>query len=466
MAKTKTQYVCSECGAPSPRWAGKCPSCGKWDTLAEEELRRDEARATRSPMAEKGSAIPLPQIGAEGGTRQPSGIEELDRILGGGLVQGSAILVGGDPGIGKSTLLMQTAGALARSIKPILYVTAEESAQQVRLRAERLGCMDENILVLPENNVDRILSAAEKHSPALVIVDSIQMVYWPMLDGAPGSVGQVRESAAGLIAWAKRAGSPIFLIGHVTKDGAIAGPKVLEHMVDVVLYFEGDKHHAARILRGVKNRFGAANEIGVFEMAGEGLLPVRDPSKFFLSGRKQNAQGTAVAAALSGSRPFLIEVQALAAPGYPGSARRRVSGADSNRVAMLLAVLEKRCGLQFHDTDVFVNVVGGVELDDPGSDLALAMAMAGSFADRAPGIGTAMIGEVGLGGEVRPVQAISARLKEAARLGFSQAVIPAENAKEAPPSTISINPVRTLDEAMAFLYPVKAVLAGGGTANG
>ncbi|MBN2712727.1 MAG: DNA repair protein RadA, partial [Planctomycetes bacterium] len=380
MAKKKTVYACRECGYISRRWLGKCPSCNEWDTLIE-EVETEEAPVSSGSRSSRGKNKPVPvtEIFSDGESRVGTGVKDLDRILGGGLVQGSAILIGGEPGIGKSTLLMQVSNWLAKKDLKILYVTAEESEMQIKLRAERLDCLHENLLALAENNLDNILAAGENTDCGAIIVDSIQMVYWADIGSAPGSVGQVRECAAALIAQAKRRGVPLFLVGHVTKDGAIAGPKVLEHMVDVVLNFEGDRFHAARILRAAKNRFGAVNEIGVFEMGARGLIPVLDPSALFLSGRKENAPGTVVTAPLEGTRPFLVEVQALVAPGYPGNARRRVSGIDSSRAAMLLAVLEKRCELVLSDQDVFMNVVGGADVREPGADLALALAIAGSF---------------------------------------------------------------------------------------
>ncbi len=392
-----------------------------------EEKREDPSlrQGSRSNMG-RSQAMPVTDITTDSNVRLATGSVTVDQILGGGLVAGSTVLIGGEPGVGKSTLLLQIAHALAASgDMSLLYVTAEESAMQLRLRAERIGGLSDNLLVLAENNLDDILAAVEKTGAGAVIVDSIQMVFWQELSSAPGSVGQVRECAAALIAQAKRRGSPIFLVGHVTKDGAIAGPKVLEHMVDVVLSFEGDRFHAARILRAVKNRFGAVNEIGVFEMASDGLRVVDDPSKLFLSGRREHAPGTVVTAPLSGSRPFLVEVQALVAPALPGSARRRVAGIDPSRSAMLLAVLEKRCGLVLSDKDVFLNVVGGAELREPGADLALAVAVAGSLRERTLPQETVILGEVGLGGEVRPIAQIEARLREAERLGFSRALVPA-----------------------------------------
>lgn len=456
MAKMRSIFVCSACGGETSKWAGKCPACGAWDTILEEVARVEGKLASRAAVG-AGHPTPITDIGGDESLRTDTGEPELNRILGGGLVPGSAVLVGGDPGIGKSTLLLQLAGMLAETATaPVLYVSAEESARQVRLRAERLNMLADNLYVFAENNVEVILAEAEKLAPSLIIIDSIQMVFWPRIESAPGSVSQVRESAAGLIAMAKRLHAPMFLVGHVTKDGAIAGPKVLEHMVDVVLYFEGDRHHAARILRAVKNRFGAVNEIGVFEMVSEGLRVVQDPSRLFLS-TTGPGEGSVITASLEGTRPFLVEVQALVVTGYPGNARRRVTGADTNRVSMLLAVLEKRCGLAFSDQDVFVNVVGGAQLLDPCSDLPIAMAMAGSLQERPLRRDMVVLGEIGLGGEIRPVHAIETRLKEAARLGFRSALIPAENAKDAQKTGVELFPIRHVEEAFHFFGDRRAL---------
>ena len=450
MAKTKSVFVCSSCGGTAPKWAGRCPACGEWDTMSEEAVREEGPRASRAAVGTE-RPCPVTAIEADQSARSDTGDHEINRILGGGLVPGSAVLVGGDPGIGKSTLLLQLAGSVAASgTGPVLYVSAEESARQVRLRAERLGLLHDALYVYAENNVDLILKEAESLNPALIVIDSIQMVFWPLIESAPGSVSQVRESAAGLIALAKRLHAPMFLVGHVTMVGAIAGPKVLEHMVDVVLYFEGDRHHAARILRAVKNRFGAVNEIGVFEMAARGLRAVEDPSRLFLSSGAPN-EGSVITASLEGTRPFLVEVQALAVAGAPGNARRRVTGADAARVSMLLAVLEKRCGLPFFDQDVFVNVVGGAQLNEPCSDLAMALAMAGSLQERPLRNDMVVLGEVGLGGELRAVHAVETRLKEAARLGFKSAIIPSGNVREAPGCGLELFHAAQLDDALQFL---------------
>lgn len=447
----KTFFACTACGHTASRWLGRCPACQEWDTLVEEAAPLAAGSGTRPGLAPTtgAKARPITEITPDATVRILTGVTDLDRILGGGLVSGSAVLVGGEPGIGKSTMLLQVANWLAESGCQTLYVTAEESAMQLRLRAERLKCLDEKLLVFAENNLAAILDATEAEGVGAVIIDSIQMVHWAELSSAPGSVGQVRECAAALIAQAKRRGVPVFLVGHITKDGSIAGPKVLEHMVDVVLHFEGDRFHASRILRATKNRFGAVNEIGVFEMTTTGLRPVADPSQLFLSGRQQDTPGTVVAAPLEGTRPFLVEVQALVANAMPGRASRRVSGVDSNRAAMILAVLEKRCEMVLSDQDVFLNVVGGAHIPEPGGDLALALAIASSLRERVVPHDTIVCGEIGLGGEVRPVAQLEARLAEAARLGFKRALAP--NDAKGISSKLEIHPIARIEEAVRIL---------------
>lgn len=458
MAKPRRVYVCQSCGAQSPRWEGRCAECGEWDSLVEEAVAAPSGRASQAARHGGGGPRPITAIENETVERLSTGEGEFDRVLGGGVVPGSAVLIGGEPGVGKSTLLVQVGLHLAgRDLPaPILYVTAEESAQQVRLRAERLGTLREELLLLAENNVSRILQEAEKVGPAALFIDSIQMVFWPELESAPGSVAQVRECAAALVAFAKRTGCPLFLVGHVTKEGSLAGPKVLEHLVDVVLYFEGERYGAARLVRAVKNRFGATGEIAVFEMGARGLEPVEDPSRMFLSGGTPGGEGSAVTCSLEGTRPFLVEVQALVAAGLPGGARRRISGADANRVSMLLAVLEKRAGLGLSDQDVFANVVGGVQLEEPSADLALALATASSLTERPVPPGLVVMGEVGLGGEVRPVQGLELRLREVARLGFAEALVPAANGTTSH-GAVRARPVERLEEALAWLGPRREI---------
>lgn len=420
MAKQKTRYVCQSCGADFPRWSGRCDACGQWNTLVEEVVRQ-EAKG-RGARASTGDAQvhPITRVDAREDERLRTGLAELDRVLGGGIVPGSMILLGGDPGIGKSTLMMQ----LGRGGARILYVSGEESLRQIKLRAERLGVSGEHFLVLAETNLEAILHAVDEQKPDLVVVDSIQTVYRPELESAPGSISQVRESTAVLLRHAKSVNIPMFVVGHVTKDGVIAGPRVLEHMVDTVLQFEGDHHHTYRIVRGLKNRFGSTNEIGIFEMREEGLREVANPSEVFLSDRTRGISGSCVSASIEGTRPLLIEVQALVTSSSYGVPQRTVSGLDGRRVSLLLAVLEKRYGLRIGQFDVFVNIAGGVRIDEPAVDLAVCAAVVSSARDAAVDHGTAVVGEVGLGGEVRSVGQVEKRVAEAEKLGFRRIIIP------------------------------------------
>ena len=427
MAKPAVRYVCQACGAAGPKWAGRCEACGEWNTIVEEVPRPGPAAAkgavgrTVEFVRLAGSAEPPP--------RAAVGIAELDRVLGGGLVPASAVLVGGDPGIGKSTLLLQAAAALARGGQPVFYVSGEESIEQVRLRARRLGVMDAPIDLAASVNLRDIAASLDGTRPgvrpALVVIDSIQTMWLDQIDSAPGTVAQVRAAAFELIRLAKQRGFALVLVGHVTKDGAIAGPRVLEHMVDAVLYFEGERGHQFRILRAVKNRFGATDEIGVFEMTERGLAEVANPSALFLAERRGNIAGSAVFAGLEGTRPVLMEVQALlSAAGGGGAPRRQVIGWDGGRLSMLLAVLETRCGLRLGAVDVYLNVAGGLRVAEPAADLAVAAAIASAAGDRPTSAGTVYFGEVGLSGEVRQVAQAEARLKEAAKLGFDTACLP------------------------------------------
>ncbi len=451
-ARAKTLYACAECGQTSPKWLGQCPACRRWNTMNEEAAPVEPKGGPRgwgTPGASK--PIPLRDVESSDDARTRTGIGELDRVLGGGIVPGALVLLGGDPGIGKSTLLLAALDRLARATpdRPILYVSGEESARQVKLRADRLRCGAENLRVLAETDATRVLQAAEALSPAAVAVDSIQTQYLPELQSAPGTVTQIREVAARLMAYAKTTETPVFLVGHVTKDGAIAGPRVLEHMVDTVLYFEGGGAHPYRVLRAHKNRFGSASEIGVFEMKAGGLAEVPNPSALFLAERPEEAPGSAVAAVLSGTRTVLVEIQALVAPTSYGTPRRTALGVDSNRVALLAAVLEKKLGMEILPCDLFVNVAGGLTLDDPAADLATVAALASSFRDRALPARTLLLGEVGLAGEVRAVSQPEVRLAEAARLGFDRAILPAANARhaEAPPG-IALVGVESVFEAL------------------
>ncbi len=439
-AKAKSYWTCQECGFRSGGYMGRCSQCDAWNSLVEEV----EIRSARGPAVGVGNGsgivgrvVPVALDAVElsaGGRRLETGIAELDRVLGGGLVPGGALLLGGDPGIGKSTLAMQMAAAVGSNSAAqggALYVCGEESASQVALRAERLGVGKRGIVTLSAIDTGSILDAFASLKPDLVIVDSIQTVVSPNLDSAPGSVSQVREASAELVAAAREHGAATVLVGHVTKEGYIAGPRVLEHLVDTVLYFEGDRNHAYRILRAVKNRFGAANEIGVFEMLADGLAEVANPSEVFLGARGTPTSGSVVGCAIEGSRPVLVEIQALVVPSNPGSARRTALGVDHGRVAMLAAVMEKRMGLSMIAQDIFVNTAGGVKIVDPGADLAVIAALASSYLDRPLAATTVVLGEVGLTGEVRPVSQVRARIKEAARLGFGRAVIPQASAEQA-----------------------------------
>ena len=424
MAKAKTSFICQQCGASSPAYLGKCPACGAWNSMVETiEERRPTAINPVRRLGERPQ--PLSALGAEALDRVTVPISELDRVLGGGLVPGSLILIGGDPGIGKSTLVLQAAAALATSSAPVLYVSAEESIQQIRLRADRLGTVSDRVLVLSSIALDEILAQASETLPSLLIVDSIQTVSVDEISSAAGSVSQVRECTARLMQWGKSRGIPVFIIGHVTKEGAIAGPRVLEHMVDAVLYLEGERHGHFRVLRAVKNRFGSTDEVGVFEMAESGLREVRNPSAAFLEERNGSASGSSVAVTVEGSRPILVEVQALTTPSAFGLPRRSANGFDSGRLQLLVAVLQKRVGLGLGGQDVYANVVGGLRISEPAADLATALAIASSFRDRPIDPQLAAVGEIGLGGELRSVSQVERRLGEAQRLGFSRAIIPA-----------------------------------------
>jgi DNA repair protein RadA/Sms len=449
--RQKSIYACAECGHSSPKWMGQCPSCHRWNTL-HEELAPDVRSSSRAPSP-GGAAKPirLAEVVASEDERIRTGITELDRVLGGGVVPGMLVLLGGDPGIGKSTLMLTALDRLAKQLsgRPVLYVSGEESARQVKLRADRLGVDAPNLHLLAETDASRVLHVASQLEPAVLAVDSIQTQYLPELASAPGTVTQIREVTARLMGYAKTTETPVFLVGHVTKDGSIAGPRVLEHIVDTVLYFEGGGAHPYRVLRAHKNRFGSASEIGVFEMKARGLAEVANPSALFLAERPQDAAGSAVTAALSGTRTLLVEVQALVAPTGFGTPRRTALGLDPARVALLAAVLEKKVGLDILGCDLFVNVAGGMTLEDPAADLATVAALASSFRDKVIDARTLVLGEVGLAGEVRAVAQAEARLTEAARLGFRRAVVPAGNARHAEvPSSIEVVGVETVGDAL------------------
>ncbi len=448
MAKDKSIYVCNECGASSPKWLGKCPGCGAWNTLVESVAvaeagggkNRFQSLARSQPVAT------LSEIEASDVERTPTGIDELDRVLGGGIVEGGVVLIGGDPGIGKSTLLLQALDALARSMKT-LYVSGEESGAQVALRSRRLGLDGSQVRVLAEIQLERILAALEAEAPTVCVIDSIQTLYSEQLSSAPGSVAQVRECAAHLTRTAKATGTTVILVGHVTKDGQLAGPRVLEHIVDTVLYFEGDTHSSFRLVRAIKNRFGAVNEIGVFAMTERGLKGVANPSAIFLSTHGEPVPGACVLVTLEGTRPLLVEVQALVDSGGP-SPRRLSVGLERDRLAMLLAVLHRHAGIATFDQDVFVNAVGGVRISEPAADLAVMLAIQGSLRAKALPRGFFAFGEVGLAGEVRPAPRGQERLKEAAKLGFSVAVVPQANAPKKPIEGLTIHAVERVEQAI------------------
>ena len=455
MAKTKTVYVCAECGYEAPKWLGKCPGCGQWNTMAEqiaEPVQEGPQRRNRRAPGRDVAAVRIDQVPEEQLARRSCGIGELDRVLGGGIVDGSLVLVGGDPGIGKSTLLTQVCANVARTQVPVLYVSGEESARQIRMRANRLGAQGSGFFVLSENDMTVIEKRINEIDPAVVVIDSIQTVYRPDMASAPGSVSQVRECAAQLLRMAKSSGCSTFLVGHVTKEGAIAGPRVLEHMVDAVLYFEGDRQHQYRLLRATKNRFGSVNELGMFEMTSEGMAEVSNVSEVLLSERAHNASGCVVMPAMEGSRPLLTDVQALVATTVFGNPRRMASGVDQGRLALLLAVMEKRCGYRLYDRDVYINIAGGLNVTEPAADLALCAAVASSMQNRAIGAEWAVIGEVGLAGEIRAVPQADRRVSECARLGFSNILLPKGNLRGIKPMEgVQMTGADTLYQAMSCL---------------
>jgi DNA repair protein RadA/Sms len=453
MAKEKTIYTCTECGGISPKWLGKCPACGAWNTLIESVAEsaaapsKNRYSAQFQSLAKACEVTALADIEATDMTCTPTGHEELDRVLGGGIVEGGVVLIGGDPGIGKSTLLLQALDSLQRAGLSTLYVTGEESGAQVALRARRLGLDGSQVKVMAEIQLDKILATLDAAQPAIAVIDSIQTVYSDQLTSAPGSVAQVRECAAHLTRAAKASGVCIVLVGHVTKEGALAGPRVLEHMVDTVLYFEGDTHSSFRLVRAIKNRFGAVNEIGVFAMTEKGLKGVSNPSAIFLSQHSEPVPGSCVMVTLEGTRPLLVEIQALVDSGGP-SPRRLSVGLDKDRLAMLLAVLHRHAGVACMDQDVFVNAVGGVRISEPAADLAVMLAITSSLRGRALPKGFIAFGEVGLAGEVRPAPRGQERLKEAAKLGFSVAVVPKANAPKKAIEGLTIHAVDRIEEAL------------------
>ena len=449
MAKNKTVFFCKECGFESTKWLGQCPGCKAWDSFSEEPVLKKSnkpagIKVTREPEL-------LSNIKAESELRLCSGIEELDRVLGGGIVKGSLVLVGGDPGIGKSTLLLQMCREIVNKSRKVLYISGEESLSQIKMRAERLGVFHGELLLLCETNLDLIEEAIAKHSPEIVIIDSIQTMFKEEVSSSPGSVSQVREATSTLMQIAKGIGITIFIIGHVTKEGVVAGPRVLEHMVDTVLYFEGDNYASYRVLRAVKNRFGSTNEIGVFEMQGSGLIEVKNPSEFMLKGRPEGEPGSVVAASIEGTRPILVEVQALICRTNFNMPRRTAAGTDYNRVNLLMAVLEKRAGVQLSDCDAYVNVAGGMRITEPALDLAVTTAILSSYKNIELDHKTVLFGEVGLTGEIRAVNMAEHRVTEAAKMGFEVCILPQANKEHIKVPGIKLIGVRNIQEVMALL---------------
>ena len=456
MAKQpSTIFVCQNCGNQARKWLGQCPDCGEWNTFVEERFRPTaQAAAAGAGFRGAGSTpISFDKVEAQDDDRTSTGIDELDRVLGGGIVAGSLVLIGGEPGIGKSTIVLQMADRLAGQNTKLLYVSGEESERQIKMRGERLGISAESLFLLPETNLETVFGEIERLRPDLVIIDSIQTAYSEKIDSAPGSVSQVREVAAQLMMFAKATSTPVFITGHVTKEGSIAGPRTLEHIVDTVLYFEGDRHHNHRIIRATKNRFGAANEIAVFEMTGTGLQAVGNPSELFLKERPEGASGSVVTVCMEGTRPMLVEIQALVSGTKFGTGRRMTQGFDHNRTSLLIAVMEKRLGFQFAADDVFVNVAGGIDINEPAADMGVIAAIASSFRNLALDAETAVFGEVGLTGEIRGVLQAQARAREAQALGFKKLIIPESNKKGLEKLLgLRVVGVSSLDEAIANLF--------------
>ncbi|MGF7437617.1 DNA repair protein RadA [Lentilactobacillus senioris] len=451
MAKSKTQFVCQNCGYISPRYLGRCPNCGEWNTLVEEVVTQTKAN-TATGLRRTGTSSVQPEllgeVKFENEPRIQTDLEELNRVLGGGVVPGSLVLIGGDPGIGKSTLLLQVSSQLSRQGK-ILYVSGEESANQIKMRADRLNVNSDQLYIYPQTNMDEIRATINELKPDAVVIDSVQTMQEPEVQSATGSVAQVREVTADLMKIAKGQGITVFVVGHVTKGGAIAGPKILEHMVDTVLYFEGDLNHSYRILRAVKNRFGSTNELGVFEMREGGLAEVTNPSEIFLEERLKDATGSAIVVSMEGTRPILVEIQALITASVFGNAQRTASGLDRNRVSLIMAVLEKRAGLMLQNQDAYLKAAGGVKLNEPAIDLAMAISIASSYKDRGTNPSECYVGELGLTGEIRRVTRIEERVAEAAKLGFNRIMVPANNLQGwTPPKNIEVIGVSTLSQAL------------------
>ena len=455
MAKAKTIYSCTNCGAQHPKWGGQCQDCGDWNTLQEEAAPikvANSAKAARfEGFAPKATVQKLQKVSIAGTPRFSSGVKELDRVLGGGLVPGSVILLGGDPGIGKSTLILQSLALLSQD-KKTLYVTGEESAEQIAMRAQRLGVQDADMDLLADNQLEGILDIAIQHKPDVLVMDSIQTLYTDSLQSAPGSVAQIRETASRLVRFGKQTGTIIILVGHVTKEGALAGPRVLEHMVDTVLYFEGERNSSFRLVRAIKNRFGAVNEIGVFAMTDTGLKEVTNPSAMFIKRTQKDATGSVILVSLEGTRPLLVEVQSLVDQSSLANPRRVTVGLDNQRLAMLLAVLNRHAGFSLYDQDVFVNVIGGVKVHEPAADLAILLSVLSSFKNRPLDNDLAVFGEVGLTGEIRPVQRGLDRIKEVEKLGFKRLIIPKGNQSGIKSGKLQILPVSTLEEAARLAF--------------
>jgi len=452
--KTETTFICQSCGHQSRKWVGKCPECGEWNSLVEERASTSRKGATRSVFRRREvAAVAFNAIESQDDVRIPSGVAEFDRVLGGGIVPGTLVLIGGDPGIGKSTLLLQVADKLSSETRKVLYVSGEESERQIKLRGERLNISASQLYLLPETHLESIFAEIDRIGPGAVVVDSIQTTFSSGIESAAGSISQIREVAAQFLSLAKNRGIPVFLIGHVTKDGSIAGPRALEHIVDTVLYFEGERHHNHRIVRATKNRFGAANEVGVFAMTGAGLIAVANPSQMFLQERPVDVAGSVVTACMEGTRPMLVEIQALVSSSKYGTGKRMTQGVDQSRVALLIAMLEKRAGFQLLGDDVFVNIAGGLEVDEPAVDLGVVAAIASSFRNAVIDRHTAVFGEVGLTGEVRGATQATVRAREAQALGFKKIIMPASNTNglERLLGVRAVG-VRSVEEALAELF--------------
>ena len=454
MAKAKKQFVCAECGHAHPQWVGQCTQCKAWNTLNEESVAPVSQRAARTGLAalQAPQARPLAEVNVEELPRLNMGDGELNRVLGGGAVPGGVVLVGGEPGIGKSTLMLQVAMAVGNAGAKVLYISGEESAEQVRMRANRLGPLASSVWIYPQTQVPAVLDVLRAEAPDLVVVDSIQTMDLPDQDGVPGSVGQIRESAAALTSWSKSTGTPLFMVGHITKEGSLAGPKVLEHMVDVVLQFEGDRHHAYRMLRAAKNRFGTTAELGIYEMSGEGLVAVEHPSEVLLGERGTAESGSAISVALQGVRPMLVEIQALVSTAVYGTPQRSGTGFDLRRLNMLLAVLEKRCGFKLAQNDVFMNLAGGLKIQDPANDVAVVAAILSSTLNLPLDNRTCFAGEVGLSGEIRPVPRMEQRMAEAARLGMERMLVSGHGKLPKSPKGLKLEAVKRVNELQRVLF--------------